>query len=226
MSAPVQVRVFAPGSISNIGPGFDALGMAVAGPGDTVVARRIPGGRTEDQRQVRLLGIEGDGGKLPRVAEKNTAGIAAAAVLAMAGSDATIELELYKGMAIGTGLGSSAASAAAAAWAVNLLLGAPFTREQLVGDDLGVRRVVPQREQKVPGPTHDQPFRRPRASRAASHPTRARWVRTSVLRSRAAPWRARCRTSRALSSSPISSRARPSCVRIAGDEEIATACSR
>ncbi len=133
MSAPVQVRVFAPGSISNIGPGFDALGMAVAGPGDTVVARRIPGGRTEDQRQVRLLGIEGDGGKLPRVAEKNTAGIAAAAVLAMAGSDATIELELYKGMAIGTGLGSSAASAAAAAWAVNLLLGAPFTREQLVG---------------------------------------------------------------------------------------------
>jgi len=132
MSAPTQVRVFAPASISNIGPGFDVLGLAVAGPGDTVVARRLPGARGEDELAVRLLGVEGDGGKLPRVAERNTAGIAALAVLAMAKSPARIELELYKGMPIGTGLGSSAASAAAAACAVNLLLGSPFTAEQLV----------------------------------------------------------------------------------------------
>ena len=132
MAHPAQVRVFAPASISNIGPGFDALGMAVAGPGDTVVARRLPGARREDEAAVRLRGVEGDGGKLPRVAAKNTAGIAAAAVLHMAESDARIELELYKGMPIGTGLGSSAASAAAAACAVNLLLGSPFDAVQLV----------------------------------------------------------------------------------------------
>src|SRR5512142_1380143 len=107
MAAPTQVRVFAPASISNIGPGFDALGMAVAGPGDTVVARRVAGERIEGQPQVRLRGVDGDGGKLPRVAEHNTAGIAAAAVLRMAESDAAIELELYKGMPIGTGMGSS-----------------------------------------------------------------------------------------------------------------------
>ncbi len=130
MSPPTQVRVFAPASISNIGPGFDALGLAVAGPGDTVVARRLPGAQG---RAVRLLRVDGDGGKLPREPEQNTAGIAAAAVLRLAGSDACIELELYKGMPIGTGLGSSAASAAAAACAVNLLLGSPFRAEQLVG---------------------------------------------------------------------------------------------
>ncbi len=133
MAPPTEVRVFAPASISNIGPGFDALGLAVAGPGDTVVARRLPGARGEDEPAVRLAGVEGDGGKLPRVAEKNTAGIAAAAVLRLAGSAARVELELHKGMPIGTGLGSSAASAAAAACAVNLLLGSPFTAERLVG---------------------------------------------------------------------------------------------
>ncbi len=133
MTPPREVRVFAPASISNIGPGFDALGLAVAGPGDIVVARRLPGARGEDEPPVRLLGVEGDGGKLPRVAEKNTAGIAAAAVLRLARSEARLELELHKGMPIGTGLGSSAASAAAAAYAANLLVGSPFTPEQLVG---------------------------------------------------------------------------------------------
>jgi homoserine kinase len=44
-----------------------------------------------------------------------------------------IELEVEKGMAIGTGLGSSAASAAAAATAVNLLLGSPLRKAELVG---------------------------------------------------------------------------------------------
>ena len=142
MHAPTQVRVFAPASISNIGPGFDALGLAVAGLGDTVVARRLPGAARDDEPAVRLLAVEGDGGKLPRVADRNTAGIAAATVLSMAGSDARIELELYKGMPIGTGLGSSAASAAAAACATNLLLGSPFTHEQLVGAAVEAEAVV------------------------------------------------------------------------------------
>ena len=38
-----EVRVFAPASVSNLGSGFDILGMALRGPGDTVLARRVPG---------------------------------------------------------------------------------------------------------------------------------------------------------------------------------------
>lgn len=129
MESPRQVRVFAPASISNIGPGFDVLGMAVDGQGDTVVARLVDDARAPT---VRLASVTGDGGRLPRAAGENTAGIAAAAVLRMAGSGARVELELVKGMPIGTGLGSSAASAAAGAFAVNLLLGSPFTPTQLV----------------------------------------------------------------------------------------------
>ena len=39
------VKVFAPASIANLGPGFDCLGVAIAGPGDTVAVRRAEGGR-------------------------------------------------------------------------------------------------------------------------------------------------------------------------------------
>ena len=37
------VRVFAPATIGNIGPGFDVLGMAITGLGDTVEAKKIKG---------------------------------------------------------------------------------------------------------------------------------------------------------------------------------------
>lgn len=121
-----EVKAFAPATVSNLGPGFDVLGMAIREPGDTVTARigSAPG--------VRIRRIDGDGGKLPREAEANTAGIAAAAVLRRAGVDVGIELELEKGLPIGSGLGSSASSAVAAAYAVNVLVGSPLRKHQLI----------------------------------------------------------------------------------------------
>ena len=35
------IKVFAPASIGNIGPGFDVLGVAISGIGDTIYARKI-----------------------------------------------------------------------------------------------------------------------------------------------------------------------------------------
>jgi homoserine kinase len=122
-----SVRVFAPATVANLGPGFDILGLALSGPGDTVTARAVPG------RGVRIAAIRGDGGALPLEAEKNTAGIAAARVLDRAGVQAGVELEIDKGLPIGSGLGGSAASAAAAAVAVNLLVGSPLRKAELVG---------------------------------------------------------------------------------------------
>ena len=122
-----EVTAFAPATVANVGLGFDILGMAVDGAGDRVTARRV---RREG---VRLVGVTGDGGRLPREAEKNTAGIAALATLRKAGIRAGIELELEKGLPIGSGLGSSAASAAAAAFAVNRLVGSPLRKGELIG---------------------------------------------------------------------------------------------
>src|SRR5690606_28415378 len=43
------------------------------------------------------------------------------------------ELELHKGIKPGSGIGSSAASSAGAVWAMNELLGRPFSKLELVG---------------------------------------------------------------------------------------------
>ena len=40
-SSWTRSRVFAPGSVSNLGPGFDCLGIAFTGKGDPVTARRV-----------------------------------------------------------------------------------------------------------------------------------------------------------------------------------------
>jgi homoserine kinase len=119
------VRVFAPASVGNVGPGFDVLGMAVTGPGDTVEAAwtATPG--------VHIDKIEGDGGRLPREASDNTAGIAARAVLEQASETRGVALVIHKGIP-GTGLGSSAASAVAGAFAVNALLEDRFPKAALL----------------------------------------------------------------------------------------------
>jgi homoserine kinase len=118
-----RVRAFAPATVANLGPGFDVLGAALDGPGDSVTAWKAkkPG--------VRIVEITGDAGRLPLDAERNTAGVAAAWILeaAVAAGRATprtgIELSLQKGLPLASGLGSSAASAAAGAKAAALLLG-------------------------------------------------------------------------------------------------------
>ena len=136
MSAPVEITAFAPASVANLGPGLDVLGLALATPGDRVTARRAEG------TGVTIAKVTGDGGVLSLDPAKNTAGIAAAATLAKAGIETGVSLTLDKGMPIGSGLGSSAASAAAAAYAVNLLIGSPLRKIELVGPCLTAEAAV------------------------------------------------------------------------------------
>ena len=131
-----EVRAFAPATVANLGPGYDVLGLALSGPGDTVLARRVPG------RGLRIAAVRGDDGLLPLDAARNCAGIAAQAVLTAAGVDIGVELELDKGLPIGSGAGSSAASAAAAAMATNLLIGGPLRKRELVGPCLEAEAYV------------------------------------------------------------------------------------
>ncbi len=120
-----SVCVFAPASVGNIGPGFDLLGMALSGMGDTVVAarRHKPG--------VSITQITGDQGKLSYHEDENTAGIAAKAVLTHLKIREGVSLTLHKDIP-GTGLGSSAASAVAAAYAVNILFGQRLSKTALI----------------------------------------------------------------------------------------------
>jgi homoserine kinase len=127
-----SVRVFAPASIANLGPGFDCLGVAIDGPGDTLEARLVAGGPPG----VTIEAITGDSAGIPLEAGRNCAGRAAQAVLARAtgrgAKDAALVLRLHKGLPRGSGLGSSAASAVAGAVAAHLLLGTPLGSNALL----------------------------------------------------------------------------------------------
>jgi homoserine kinase len=115
---------YAPGSIGNVGPGLDVLGLAVAGAGDTVeIAWHAGGGM-----QVADAGHP----DLPREADRNTAAIAAAAVFARVGIARGVTLTITKGLPLSGGQGGSAASAVAGAVAANHLCGAGLDANALL----------------------------------------------------------------------------------------------
>src|SRR5689334_6534408 len=120
-----SVTAFAPATVSNVACGFDVLGFALDAPGDEVTARLAPAGVCIDE-------IVGDGGRLPRNAAKNTAGIAAKTLLERAGDARGIVLTIRKGLPLSSGLGGSAASAVAAVVAVDALIGSRLPLDALL----------------------------------------------------------------------------------------------
>lgn len=124
-----SVEVFAPGSVGNVGCGFDVLGLALEAPGDRVRAGRAEG------RGVRIVEVTGDDGRIPREAERNSAGVAVRALLdeTDAGTAGVgIELTLKKGLPLSGGMGGSGASAVAAVVAVDALLALASEPETLL----------------------------------------------------------------------------------------------
>lgn len=114
-------------TVANLGPGFDVLGLALEGPRDRVTAERTEDGRVE------LVSVEGDGGRLPRDADHNCAGVAARAVLdRFTLGGVGVRLWLDKVLPLGSGLGSSAASAVAAALATAAVACPEVPREALL----------------------------------------------------------------------------------------------
>lgn len=120
-----SVKVFAPGSVSNVGCGFDILGFAIDGVGDEMIVKK------NDQNKIVIKEIEGYE-DLPTDPKKNVAGVAIQSLLDNLESDQGFDVEIVKNIKPGSGIGSSAASAAGAVVAVNELLDNPFTRMQLV----------------------------------------------------------------------------------------------
>ena len=119
-----SIRVFCPGTIANVSCGFDVLGLSLAGVGDymTVTQTTIKGITISE-----ILGQD-----LPLETTQNVAGVAGLALLEALGSDAGFDIKIDKRIKAGSGIGSSAASSAGAVWAINHLLGDPFTTKELI----------------------------------------------------------------------------------------------
>jgi homoserine kinase len=125
------VTAFAPATVSNVACGFDVLGFALASPGDEVTARVVAAGAS-GAAGVSIDDITGDDGRLPREAARNTAGVAAQALLTALGERRSVALTIRKGLPLASGLGGSAASAAAAVVAVDALFELHASIETLV----------------------------------------------------------------------------------------------
>lgn len=112
-----RATVFAPGSVGNVGPGFDVLGLAVEGVGDTVTVELTDG-------EARIEKITGrDAEIIPTDPRKNVASIAATAWLRGQGIAKNTIVTLKKGLAVAGGMGGSGASAVAGAYAAALASG-------------------------------------------------------------------------------------------------------
>lgn len=121
-----SVKAFAPATVANVSCGFDILGFAIDEMGDTVELQ------LKDEPGLRVVSIEGDQGRLPFEAAKNTCAIAIQAMLDKLEINPGININLKKGLPLGSGMGSSAASAVAALVAANELLGNPFEKKDLL----------------------------------------------------------------------------------------------
>jgi homoserine kinase len=119
-----ELTIFTPATIANLSCGFDILGLALDTVGDYMTIKRTtePG--------IRIKSIIGQ--QLPTDPFKNVAGVAGLALLAETDKSVGFEISIDKRIKPGSGIGSSAASSAGAVWAMNTLLGNPFSRNQLV----------------------------------------------------------------------------------------------
>ena len=119
-----MIRVRVPATTSNLGPGFDALGLAL----------RLYNTLELEPADAPRIEVEGEGAAtLPRD-PAHLAYRAALAVAALRGGTAprAFHLRQHNGIPLARGLGSSAAAIVGGAAAANALLGGPLDRQALL----------------------------------------------------------------------------------------------
>ena len=114
----------APGSVGNVGPGLDILGLAVTGCVDEVSLIRTTGNRIV----VECAGHP----DLPTDPARHAAAIAARAVFARVEFTGGVALRMTKGLPLSAGQGGSAASAVAGAVAANHLVDAGLDADAIL----------------------------------------------------------------------------------------------
>ena len=120
------VKAEAPSTSANLGPGFDAFGLALSLFYDRVEIELLP--EAGQSVSVEGLGYE----RLSIDPQRNTAGLVASTIMDAMKRDDGLKIRLIKGVPIGKGLGSSAASAACCVRALDELFGLGLGSKDLV----------------------------------------------------------------------------------------------
>jgi homoserine kinase len=121
-----RVTVKAPGSIANLGPGFDVFAIALKAPSDLLTIELT----REEGVRLNITGFGSD--TIPSLPEENTAGLVARCLLDRYDLERGVRLTIRKGIRPGFGLGSSGADAAATAFALDHLLDLGLSDNELV----------------------------------------------------------------------------------------------
>ena len=119
-----KIKVFSPGSITNLSCGYDILGVCLNNRGDEITVTK-----TENKG---IIIKSNDDYNISNDINKNVAGIAAQALLRKTSTEFGFEIEIKKGIKPGSGIGSSAASSAGTVFAINQLLDSPFSQLDLI----------------------------------------------------------------------------------------------
>jgi homoserine kinase len=119
-----QIKIFSPASVSNLCCGFDVLGFSIDGIGDEL---RITKSTNKGANIKEIKGYN-----VPLENNKNTASVAAQALLDHLKINEGFDIEINKKIKPGSGIGSSAASAVGAVYGINKLLGNPLKHEELL----------------------------------------------------------------------------------------------
>ena len=119
-----SIKVFAPGSITNLSCGYDILGVCLDNRGDEIKVSKT------NKKGITIKSISGY--ELSKDINQNVSGIAAQALLSEIDIDHGFEIEIKKGIKPGSGIGSSAASSAGTVFGINQLLNSPFSLLDLV----------------------------------------------------------------------------------------------
>lgn len=130
-----KINVFAPATVSNVGPGFDIMGFALNHPGDEVEVAISKGA------EIKIQKIYGDNNRLPYDIKKNTVTASIISLLYAHKIKVGLNIVIRKTMGIGSGLGSSAASAVAGVYAVNRLLNLNLTKNELLKHALAGEKI-------------------------------------------------------------------------------------
>ena len=118
-----NLKIFSPATVANVSCGFDVLGFCLDGIGDIMIFEK-----TQNQgitiEHIDEFGLSTD-------ISNNVAGIAATAMLEHLRLDHGYHIIIDKKIKPGSGIGSSAASASGTAFAINHMLGSPFSKNEV-----------------------------------------------------------------------------------------------
>jgi len=125
-----SVKVRAPSSTANLGPGFDVFGLALDAFYDEITLSKTSKSISTNRpwHGVRILTTD----DVPKDPQQNTAGLVIKSMKRKFKIKSGIEIKIKKGVPAGFGMGSSAASAVAAALAFNKLFNLKLDNKTLI----------------------------------------------------------------------------------------------